>query len=484
VVTLFVTREGASADFCLHYDRKHELTMCPILSESSICYRLAPDRQLLDGKCGTSDCPHCADGQRVATHDMPPCLLSQQHHSVIGYDGLKRIALMVTPEAGGSFRDQAWEAISTIRAIVHQQHEPMAVTMQTVFVNDAANVPAAQQLFAAYYGEQMPLTLYVVQPPCDGRALAIEAWAISTRTAKVEYLSPYLVTVTHDGLRWIHASAGALEHSDHPAYDQASEAFEGLRSALEEAGASFRDVARVWLYQGGITEMEGDLERYRELNRARTDFFDQNPFDMRPLAEQKGTTIYPASTGIGTMGRGLMTSCLALQTDRADVQMLPLENPLQTSAFSYPKNYSIKSPKFSRAMAMRIGDHITTWISGTASIESSETIHIGDVEKQTEQTITNIERLIDAANFERSGWTGAGATLDDLAKIRVYVKRPEDFAICRAVCERRLGRIPAIYAQADVCRPDLLVEIEGVAFSLLRKPLPDHKRNPTPCAAS
>ena len=107
--------------------------------------------------------------------------------------------------------------------------------------------------------------------------------------------------------------------------------------------------------------------------------------------------------------------------------MLPLENPLQTSAFSYPKSYSSKSPKFSRAMAMRIGDHVTTWISGTASIVNAETMHIGDVEKQTEQTLTNIERLIDAANFEQAGWSDAGATMDDLAKIRVYVKHHEDY---------------------------------------------------------
>ncbi len=51
----------------------------------------------------------------------------------------------------------------------------------------------------------------------------------------------------------------------------------------------------------------------------------------------------------------------------------PLENPLQTPAFDYPQSYSAKSPKFSRAMAMRIGDHVTTWISGTASIVNSET---------------------------------------------------------------------------------------------------------------
>ncbi len=445
--------------------------------ENPICYRMAPDRRLLDGKCGTPDCDHCSSNPNGGTHDIPPCLLGHQHHTVIGYDGLKRLALMVTPEGGGTFRDQTWEAVSTIRAILLQQKEPMAVTMQTVFVDDASNVPAAQQLFEAYYGEKMPLTLYVVQPPCAGRALAIEAWAISTRTAEVVYCGPHLVTVSHDGLRWIHASAGALAQGRQTAYQQTEDAFENLRAVLGAAGASFQDVARVWLYQGGITEMEGEVERYRELNRARTDFFDRHPFAVRKLAPGMKHTIYPASTGIGTLGHGLMTACLALQTERQDVQMLALENPLQTSAFSYPASYSAKSPKFARAMAMRIGDHVTTWISGTASIVNAETVHPGDIEKQTEQTLTNIERLIDSANFERLGWSDAGATLDDLAKIRVYVKHHDDYEKCRAVCERRLGRIPAIYAQADVCRPDLLVEIEGVAFSSVRKSSPALERS-------
>jgi enamine deaminase RidA (YjgF/YER057c/UK114 family) len=401
--------------------------------------------------------------------ELPPHLLGYQHHTVIGYDGLTRLALMVTPEGRGGFRDQAWEALSTLRAILMQQSEPMAVTMQTVFVDDAANVPAAQKLFEAYYGEQMPLTLYVVQPPCDGRGLAIEAWAISTRTATIGYFGPHLVTVSHNDIRWFYASAGALAQSGRTAYQQTEDAFEALHSVLAGAGASFTDVARVWLYQGTITGIEGDTERYRELNRARTDFFERHPFDVRPLAKRNGHIIYPASTGIGTLGTGLMTTCLALQTNRTDVKMLPLENPLQTSAFSYPKNYSAKTPKFSRAMALRIADHVTTWISGTASIVNSETVHTGDVVQQTEQTLTNIERLISAENFAQLGWPDVGATLEDLAKVRVYVKHHDDYTKCREVCERRLGRVPMIFAQADVCRPDLLVEIEGVAFSLIKK---------------
>jgi enamine deaminase RidA (YjgF/YER057c/UK114 family) len=164
-------------------------------------------------------------------------------------------------------------------------------------------------------------------------------------------------------------------------------------------------------------------------------------------------------------GAGLVTSCITLQTERKDAFVVALENPQQTPAYAYGPQHSPQSPKFSRAMALVLGRYATTWVSGTASIVNSESRHAGDIARQTEQTIDNIERLVAPENFAVHGVRGAGAGLSDFAKIRVYLKRAEDFAQCRAVCERRFGSVPAIYAIADVCRPELLVEIEGIAFS-------------------
>ncbi|MBK8040789.1 MAG: dioxygenase [Verrucomicrobiaceae bacterium] len=440
--------------------------MTQVPAEGLISHSLAPDRRLL-GRRGWN----LARDTGAAGLEFPPHLIGEQHHTVIDLGSVKRLVMMVTPEGGGAFRDEAWEAVSTIRAILRQQSVPMEVTMQTVFVRDRADVPVLELLFKAYYGERMPLTLFVVQPPCEGRGLAIEAWAVSTDTAKVEYHNEHLVTVNYGDMRWVYASGGSLHREGRTAYEQSLEAFQNLQQSLKTVGASFEDVVRVWLYQGCITEEVDGVERYRELNRARTDFFANIPFDHRriPMAKN-GHAIYPASTGIGTHCHGLITACMALQTNRQDVALLPLENPLQVSAFDYPKEYSAKSPKFARAMAVRAGEFVTTWISGTASIVNSETVFKGDAVGQTEQTLTNIEKLIAPENFARLGWEDAGATLDDLAKIHVYVKHAEDFEKVRAVCERRLGRLPAIYAVADVCRPDLLVEIEGVAFSRIHQP--------------
>lgn len=439
-------------------------------SAAAICYRMQPDKQILGG-CSASDC-HVLPTSPLAPGEnrMPPCLLSAQQHSRVNLDRVTRIALMVTPQANDTVIDQAWEAVSTIRAIMKQQAVPMTVTMQTVFVRSAEEIPLLNNLFQAYYGDRMPATSYVVQPPCDGQALAIEAWALGGHGVDVQFLAADVVAVAYDDLRWIYLAGITSAEGTEGAFAEAEQVFAQLADRLDLAGATFRDVPRIWLYQGSITSneaMDGQqtIERYRELNRSRTDFFEQQQSLGQMITRPDGRIIYPASTGIGTSGRGLTVCCMALQTDRDDVRWLPLENPRQTSAFDYSSRYSAKSPKFSRAMAVAIGDYVTTWVSGTASILNSETVHPGDVEKQTEQTIDNIQRLISPENFAQHGLPGSGAQLTDLAKLRVYVKRLEDYEKCREVCQRRFGALPTIYALADICRSDLLVEIEGVAFS-------------------
>ena len=116
-------------------------------------------------------------------------------------------------------------------------------------------------------------------------------------------------------------------------------------------------------------------------------------------------------------------------------------------------------------MALTCGDYATIFISGTASITASETQHFDNVESQTHETLDNIAALISEQNLCRHGLPGLGTTLDNLGLVRVYIKRQGDCQKTRAVCESRLGELPTIYAYTDVCRPELLVEIEGIAFS-------------------
>ena len=376
-----------------------------------------------------------------------------------------RVTLVITPRGRGAFRDQVREVLSAMQAVLDKYSEPMTITLQTVFLKDARHQAECEQRFAEFFGAKPPVTNYVVQPPCGAAALALEAWAIGGKSVRVEHFGPQALAVSYDGVRWVYCAGVKPTASLRGVYPQTLDAMGRLRAALEGAGSSFDRVVRTWFYLGGITEPEAGVQRYQELNRARTDFYRNIRFRCSSLTSGPSQGIYPASTGIGMAGRGLVASCMALETRRADIFLLPLENPQQTPAYAYDSKHSSQSPKFSRAVALRLGDYVTTWVSGTASIVDSESRHVGDPEQQTEQTIDNIERLIAAENFTRHGLKGAGASLHDLAKVRVYLKHPEDLAKCRAICERRFGAVPTIYAVAGICRPELLVEIEGVAFS-------------------
>jgi enamine deaminase RidA (YjgF/YER057c/UK114 family) len=237
-----------------------------------------------------------------------------------------------------------------------------------------------------------------------------------------------------------------------------------MAAMLLRAGVGFERVIRTWLYLGDIVGKEGDTQRYMEMNRARSDFYQNIHFQAGRRPPGFNPVVYPASTGIGTEGCDIIMSCIALDTGREDIVSMPLENPLQRSAFAYSPCYGLKSPKFCRAMALSCGPFATIFISGTASITNEETQHLGDVVGQTHQTLDNIEALISSENLARHGMPGLGTSLEGLACARVYVKHKEDFPAVREVCARRLGELPTVYAVADVCRPELLVEIEGIAL--------------------
>ena len=234
---------------------------------------------------------------------------------------------------------------------------------------------------------------------------------------------------------------------------------------IAKCNTRYDQVIRTWLYLGDIVGPEGETQRYKELNRARTDFYEPMTFGMG-LTPKLPFPLYPRQYRHRNRRQGDHDELHRPghrpgQTWCSSLWRTPSRSPLSTTA----RSIAPRSPKFARAMAVVCGDSATIFVSGTASITASETRYVGDPEAQTAQTLDNIEALISRDNFCRHGVnTGIGATLDDLALLRVYVKYREDFEKIRAVCRKRLGEVPTVYAVGDVCRPDLLVEIEGIAI--------------------
>jgi enamine deaminase RidA (YjgF/YER057c/UK114 family) len=384
---------------------------------------------------------------------------------VLELGNLARLAVIALPGRRGSFRQEASDLVAQLACIVRNHPTPLTPTTMMVFLRDGADESESRELVRDWFGATMPVTTYAVQPPCGGAALGVELWALGGAGVTVHRFGPHLLAVESDGIRWIHCGDFRGEAGAAGAYAEALSAFRQMEQELGSVGVGFDQVVRTWIYVNQITEGPAGHQRYQELNRGRAEFYRHIPFGKKLRALWAPRKFYPASTGIGTSGAQLAMACMALDSQRPDVFVMSLENPRQTPAYDYQSAYSPQSPKFSRAMAVVQGHFVATLVSGTASIVNSKTCHPGDIVRQTEQTVENIERLIAPENFARHGLPGAGATLQDVAKLRVYVKRAEDYERCREVCERRLPRVPAIYLQADICRADLLVEIEAVAFS-------------------
>ncbi|MDO9420785.1 MAG: hypothetical protein Q7T66_08990 [Herminiimonas sp.] len=223
------------------------------------------------------------------------------------------------------------------------------------------------------------------------------------------------------------------------------------RSAYEQIFAlldshDFPFVLRFWNYMADINSVSHELERYRQFNLGR-----QQAFSAK---EKERAGNVPAACALGASKGPLTIAFLAGRTPS-----LPIENPRQVSAYDYPVQYGPRSPLFSRASVAPLGDASLFFLSGTASIVGHETLHPNDVAAQTEESLTNVEAVLDEA-CRKTGKQFELASLDYI----VYIRHPTDLPAIKNIMERRIGpNLKAAYVQADICRSDLLVEIEGSA---------------------
>jgi chorismate lyase / 3-hydroxybenzoate synthase len=209
---------------------------------------------------------------------------------------------------------------------------------------------------------------------------------------------------------------------------------------------------RVWNYVPDINRDTHGIERYWQFNSARQDALRASG---RPLSGN-----VPAASALGAASNSpLVVYFLAGRTAPTFV-----ENPRQVSAYHYPRQYGPHSPVFSRATLLRQPRGLTLFISGTASIVGHRSLHVGDSAAQTRETLTNITALLDEANRVSRG---AQFCLDGLA-CKVYVRRPADLPLIQTELKSALGEgARVIYLRADICRQDLLVEIEATGMSPL-----------------
>jgi enamine deaminase RidA (YjgF/YER057c/UK114 family) len=222
------------------------------------------------------------------------------------------------------------------------------------------------------------------------------------------------------------------------------QAYREIFATLDEL--AYPHLLRVWNYLPQINIDTHGLERYRQFNSARRNALVAFGRDL--------TGNVPAACALGSVtGSPLVIYFLASRDAPTAI-----ENPRQVSAYEYPAQYGPK-PAFSRASVLHEASGAILFISGTASIVGHRTVHAGDVAAQTRETLVNIEALLSEANRV----SGAPRFGMEALAYKVYVRHSADLPLIQFQLHAALGsRAQVVYLQADICRQDLLVEIEAI----------------------
>jgi len=216
---------------------------------------------------------------------------------------------------------------------------------------------------------------------------------------------------------------------------------------------------RIWNTVPAINVEQRGTERYRQFNAGR-----QHAFEA---CRRALTGSVPAACALGSVGpldaQGLPCEPLTVYFLASRTRAEAIENPRQVSAFHYPAQYGKRAPTFARAAAWPGAVSAPVlFVSGTASIVGHRTVHHGDVLAQTRETLANLGAVLEQA--ARQGY--GPFALADLA-YKVYVRDGADAAMLAAI-DRLLHEaagphVRPLYLHADVCRSDLLIEIEASA---------------------
>jgi enamine deaminase RidA (YjgF/YER057c/UK114 family) len=215
--------------------------------------------------------------------------------------------------------------------------------------------------------------------------------------------------------------------------EQAREVFHRLQTSLADAGMELKDIARTWFYLNGI------LSWYDGFNRVRNEVFTESGIPAGGA---------PASTGIGAWnpaGRAVAALAWAVQPHDGKPVVEHLASPRQGPAAKYGSN-------FSRAVEVRGNGFRRLLVSGTASIApDGRTEHIGDVQAQIGLSMQVVQAILASREM----------TLADVSRATAYLRSAEDAPLFTDwLAQRGLREFPAVSTRCDICRDDLLFEIE------------------------
>ncbi len=338
------------------------------------------------------------------------------------------LLLSLPPDIDGNNLHTAATFVDICREQADKEHA--AIVFQRFFISDAG---MRTSIDTALQGLPPHAVSVVVQPPADGSTMALWAYLVSDAT----------VTATGDGLiiadsiRGRQVWATGLTADEGGTQEQTEKIFAHYCSLLAQHGMTLEaSCRRTWLFVDDIDH------QYSAMVVGRNNAFDGN-----------GLTVdshFIASTGIA----GGNTSGANVMMDAVAYKDLPEGSTRYLYASERMNRTADYGVRFERGTALTFGGTTQVFVSGTASINNrGEIVYRGDVLRQTERMMGNIETLL----------AESGCTARDIQQAIVYLRNMTDCARVEQWLADRYPALPRLILHAPVCRPDWLVEVECMA---------------------
>lgn len=281
-------------------------------------------------------------------------------------------------------------------------------------------------------------------------ALVVPAWVRDVFGVGLSNPSDEGATVVargeHAALISVHVPGANALHPE--AFERATSfAYASIRRELDGLHP-----ARFWNHIPAIhAVMDERRDRYMVFNAARFRAFEGWYGSTDAFSRHVAT-----ASGVGHAGSEMMIHCLATR-----VAGCAVENPRQISSYRYSKRYGPIPPCFARATTVRASENGRSLllVGGTASIRGEDSVHLDSLELQLEETFENLAALVSTARGSSDG-----DPLSRYRNLRIYYCHERDVpAILSASRAAFSGRVSLELIQAELCRSELLVEIEGIA---------------------
>ena len=349
---------------------------------------------------------------------------------------------VITPKEGQTLAQQ----LNSVQQQLHAWMEHNGMTdsellFSRTYLSDAANQQQGWEAHPLYQRTlQKGAVSMIEQPTAGGEKISLWVWFVKgQRLQKCGTPDRLVAQIDDDTLYFQMVRLTGLSASEQDGCQQTEFAFQKHCDWLSEQGLNLRDnCLRTWLYVRDIDRHYADVVRGRNIIFARE--------GLTP------DTHYIASTGIGgdTGKREAIVAIdfLSGQLAHGEIQQL--------QALDYLNPTYEYGVAFERGTSFSVAGQRVHLLSGTASIDKhGECLHRGDVVTQAGRLLLNMEKLLN----------DGGATLGDLKHIIIYLRDMADIAVVRQYFRLRFPQLPQTMVMGRVCRPDWLIEVEGIAVT-------------------